>query len=1127
MTITRTLALLLVMGPVVAEAQDVPCLDTTDFPCGFALPEVSLQRAPALLQFQSRIAQSKLPQGEAVLSTVVVKLLRGTEVLCLETVKDVQVRGGLLNLTIGQGMSCELGEVLAENESLLFQVCLGGASSCLEPIALSTVPYAIKATYASLAQQTVRANIAGQAIYAHRGTADRELYLRKTLGAGYFDFYTHAAKDAVGLYTAAEYAAYAGGGFLQWSPVRDTGARRLHLAGKDEATGQLALLTDLDLMATRTLALGDLTVTPQPGAVGLEVASAGLHVTGDSDVTGALLVSGRTTAQGTLLVTDAGTIFGTLVVSGAGFVPSGGVHVSGDLSQDGDLLVLGGASIGASLHVAGNGGIEGLLVASNVQLKDDLLVSGKATLGSLDTGAMGVDGKLTAATLTVPGAATVGGDLAVTGTMDVVGTTVLGGKVTFESGFTEPLGPPDERYVLAQSEPRPVALGGAVAFASAVTLGGPLDLAGHALQGMRLQAAAAPPAPCGPLTEGFFYLDTTTKLVTYCIGGVYKPLGAVCGNAYVSPLEGCDDGNTANGDGCSGLCTVETPGWSCSPTSKQPTTCASVCGDGWKRALEACDDKNLTAGDGCNGTCKVESGWTCVGEPSACFTTCGDGIIAGTEVCDDGDADSGDGCSATCTVETDWTCVGQPSVCIYGICGDGKLLASKEQCDDGNLNANDGCNALCQQESGWSCTKVNQQKSVCSAVCGDGMLYGTEGCDDGNVNGNDGCSGSCTVEYGWSCNNVAAQKSTCAQVCGNGVKTQSEECDDGNKSSGDGCSATCTQESGWVCNGGSPTQCAKCGNNKLELQETCEDGNASGGDGCGADCKIETNWVCWGSIPMSCYQHGQILKSAGTTYTQTFSVPAKIQWLKIYACGGNSGAMMPWSGYAGINPSVGACVEGTIWFDQPTTSWIKSLEYDVGVKGMDDYHQGNPKPGGWPNGGAAIGASGGGSSMVRIPGSIYILVAGGGGGPGQRTLSANGPTWPEPTGGFGGTPNAGAGSVPDNPWGAGAGGAGTQSGGGVGGYSNWFGYGAGSAGQFMTGGSAWNTVDWGGGGGGGGGYYGGGGGGMIYNNSATPSWVVYGGGGGGSSFMDSAYLVSQSYNWNSAGSADGRIVFTW
>ncbi len=39
---------------------------------------------------------------------------------------------------------------------------------------------------------------------------------------------------------------------------------------------------------------------------------------------------------------------------------------------------------------------------------------------------------------------------------------------------------------------------------------------------------------------------------------------APCGNGTIGAGEACDDGNTANGDGCSSACAIE-PGWQCSP----------------------------------------------------------------------------------------------------------------------------------------------------------------------------------------------------------------------------------------------------------------------------------------------------------------------------------------------------------------------------------------------------------------------------------------------------------------------------------------------------------------------------------------------------------------------------------
>lgn len=42
------------------------------------------------------------------------------------------------------------------------------------------------------------------------------------------------------------------------------------------------------------------------------------------------------------------------------------------------------------------------------------------------------------------------------------------------------------------------------------------------------------------------------------------------------------------------------------------TTCNSVCGDGIKAASEGCDDGNTQNGDGCSSNCTIESAYYCV-----------------------------------------------------------------------------------------------------------------------------------------------------------------------------------------------------------------------------------------------------------------------------------------------------------------------------------------------------------------------------------------------------------------------------------------------------------------------------------------------------------------------------------
>ncbi len=83
------------------------------------------------------------------------------------------------------------------------------------------------------------------------------------------------------------------------------------------------------------------------------------------------------------------------------------------------------------------------------------------------------------------------------------------------------------------------------------------------------------------------------------------------------------------------------------------------CGDGFRTYPEECDDGNTADGDGCSSECKVEIGYQCTGgsykssasDTCSVFSQCGDGIVSGTEECDDGNVINGDGCSNTCAYE--------------------------------------------------------------------------------------------------------------------------------------------------------------------------------------------------------------------------------------------------------------------------------------------------------------------------------------------------------------------------------------------------------------------------------------------------------------------------------------------
>ena len=308
-----------------------------------------------------------------------------------------------------------------------------------------------------------------------------------------------------------------------------------------------------------------------------------------------------------------------------------------------------------------------------------------------------------------------------------------------------------------------------------------------------------------------------------------------CGDGAISLREECDDGNTANNDGCSNSCGIE-PGYGCAGA---PSACAKTCGNGNLNPGEQCDDGNLTPGDGCNASCRVEAGHACPTPGSACVLTCGNGAVNPGEQCDDGNAFGSDGCSASCRIEQGYTCTGAPSTCAL-TCGNGVLNAG-ELCDDGNTNLGDGCSNACTLELGASCPTPGQP---CALTCGNGTVNPGEQCDDGNLTSTDGCSTECRVERGYACTAPAAGPSVCAFTCGNGTFETGETCDDDEMESGDGCSNGCRVEPGWSCSG-TPSVCvALCGDGITAGAEACDTGNTTPGDGCSPTCQVEPGWSC-------------------------------------------------------------------------------------------------------------------------------------------------------------------------------------------------------------------------------------------------------------------------------------------
>lgn len=520
---------------------DITCDLTGDFPCTFGARELALQKVPSVLKFQARVSQAKLPRGDGAFGTLFVKLLRGTEALCVEQFKNIRIVDGWINLEIGREMNCELDEVIAENDGLSFQVCPGGAENCLRATALGASPYAIKSSFASIAYEAHHANLVGQAHYAHRATADDNMLARGELGIGYFDFFSPTAEKATALHpTVSDFAPYLNSGFISWTPSRDEEALRVHIAGRRIGSNDLAELRSLHLVSDRTVASGDVTVAPSVDGAGLTVKAQGLHVTGNSDIDGTLgLTRDLAVTSGGADVTGDSQVTGELGVTRRTTVHSGGMDITGDSDNYGELTVSqmmavlsggvsvkGASTIGGTLLIHGTTTVSGggLAVTGDSQIGGRLSADGHTTIGDglfISTGGARVSAggvEVTAGGVNITGAGRFVGrvdatDLELRGpiyALDAVnrrhrflaldgtqmklnpdqsldatvmkGPVRFTGTVTFEAGTVDP--DQVENFLLARGEIRDIELGGALTIADAAQftagVAGGLSVAGGA-----------------------------------------------------------------------------------------------------------------------------------------------------------------------------------------------------------------------------------------------------------------------------------------------------------------------------------------------------------------------------------------------------------------------------------------------------------------------------------------------------------------------------------------------------------------------------------------------------------------------------------------------------------------------
>ena len=305
------------------------------------------------------------------------------------------------------------------------------------------------------------------------------------------------------------------------------------------------------------------------------------------------------------------------------------------------------------------------------------------------------------------------------------------------------------------------------------------------------------------------------------------------------------------------------------------------CGDGIVNPGEQCDDGNTTDGDGCSGTCTAETCYVCVGSPSVCTLTdgtpCDDGLFCnGADTCQGGvcvnhagdpcPGPDGDGnCAESCDETTDSCTAPDPN---GSACNDGLFCNGADQCDGGACTVHTGDPCAGGPECAHTCNEAADNCSdpgttACTSdgnVCTDDHCNGagvcihtnnTAPCTDGLFcNGADTCSGGgCNTHAGNPCTGGPVCAQTCNEAADNCFATAGTGCtSDGNPCTLDQCngSGTCTHPAGnagtvcrasagpcdvaETCTGTSPT----CPANGFQPDNTpCNDANAcTTGDHC-------------------------------------------------------------------------------------------------------------------------------------------------------------------------------------------------------------------------------------------------------------------------------------------------------
>ncbi|APR82401.1 Multiple EGF-like-domain protein 3 precursor [Minicystis rosea] len=232
---------------------------------------------------------------------------------------------------------------------------------------------------------------------------------------------------------------------------------------------------------------------------------------------------------------------------------------------------------------------------------------------------------------------------------------------------------------------------------------------------------------------GTYYVEvkhhTSTSTLSYTLQ-VTQTKVATCGNGVLEASEQCDDSNTANGDGCSSNCQMES-----TPEVESNATCATANGP---FTIPAGPSGRLFSGSlNPPGTTSGDQDWY-----AFTLTSTSDVKIQTFD-------SSGPGSCAPSTIDT--------QIALHASCPTTTALATNDTGGISPCSLIDSTATAAARHlpagtyyvlvNGFGTTAFNYTLQIkLNASCGNGVVEGSETCDDGNTANGDGCDSNCLFE---------------------------------------------------------------------------------------------------------------------------------------------------------------------------------------------------------------------------------------------------------------------------------------------------------------------------------------------------------------------------------------------